>query len=339
MTIGTRKQARRVRVAVDAMGGDFAPAEIVRGAVEAVRRENVEVILIGPEGRLRVELAAADAAGLPLAVHHTDQFIADGESPASALRTKREASVLVCARLVKEGQADAAVSMGHTGASMIAAHWTFGALPGVQRPVAGGVLFPLAPQTAVFDLGANAGCKPEQFLQFAAVGAAYARCLLGVTDPTVGLLSNGSEPGKGTAQTRAAYDLLAQSDLNFIGYVEGWDLASGRANVVVCDGFVGNILIKYGEGAGRALAGWLAGRLEGQLPPSEIQAIADELLEMMEVERRLGGGALLGVDGVMVVGHGRSRAPAVSRAIAQARQAVEQNLIGTLKAELARVVG
>lgn len=339
MTTVTQQEPRRVRVAVDAMGGDFAPTEIVRGAVQAVQRYNVEVILVGPESRLRTELAAADAPGLPLSVHHTEQFIADGEPPASALRTKPEASVLVCTRLVKEGRADAAVSMGHTGASMIAAHWTFGALPGVERPVAGGVLFPLVPQTAAFDLGANADCKPEQFLQFAAVGVAYARCLLGVADPTVGLLSNGTEPGKGTAQTRAAYDLLAQSGLNFIGYVEGWDLASGRANVVVCDGFVGNIVIKYGEGLGRALAGWLAKRLEGHLPPSEVQTIADELLEMMEVERRLGGGPLLGVDGVMVVGHGRSKAPAVALAIEQARLAVEQNLIGALKAELARVVG
>jgi len=192
-TSSTHKPTRSVRVAVDAMGGDFAPVEIIRGAVEAAQQDNVEVILVGPEARLRAELAAADMAGLPLAVHHTEQFIADGESPASALRAKPEASVLVCTRLVKEGQADAAVSMGHTGASMIAAHWTFGALPGVQRPVAGGVLFPLAPQTAVFDLGANAGCKPEQFLQFAAVGVAYARCLLGVANPTVGLLSNGSD--------------------------------------------------------------------------------------------------------------------------------------------------
>jgi len=331
--------SRPVRIAVDAMGGDFAPTEIVRGAVEAARQNDVAVILVGPMERLQVELAACDAAGLPLRLHHTDQFIRDGEAPAMALRAKPEASVLTCARLVKEGQADAAVSMGHTGASMIAAHWTFGGLPGIQRPIVGGALSSLAPQTAVFDLGANADCKPEQFLQFAAAGVAYARCMLGVARPTVGLLSNGNEPGKGTDQTREAHELLAQSGLDFIGNVEGWDLSTGRANVVVCDGFLGNVLIKYTEGLGRAVAAWLRQHLEDILAPSWREAIIDKLLDMVEVERRVGGGPLLGVDGVMVVGHGRSRAPAVVLAIEQARLAVEQGLIASLKAELARLIG
>ena len=327
----------RVRIALDAMGGDYAPGEVIKGAVQAAREGGVEIILVGPEDRLREELRACEASDLPIQIHHTDQFILDGEPPAAGLRAKPQASVALCARLVKEGEADAAVTMGHTGAAMIAAHWTFGPLPGVRRPVAGGNFLPLAPQTVALDLGANADCKPEQFLQFAAVGVAYARCLLKVANPTVGLLSNGTEPGKGTAQTRAAYKLLEESGFNFVGYIEGWDLASGRVNVALCDGFVGNILIKYSEGLGRALAGWLGEQLEGKLPASEIEELVGSLRRMMEIEEHLGGGPLLGVNGVMVVGHGRSKAPAVARAIAQARRVVESGLIEGLRAELARV--
>jgi len=332
------KDGEAVRIALDGMGGDFAPQEIVRGAVEAARQENVEIILVGPEERLRAELEVCDAGGLPIHLYHTEQFIVDGESPAAGLRAKPRASVALCARLTSEGKADAAVSMGHTGACMIAAHWAFGPLPGVQRPVGGGPFLPLAPQTVAFDLGVNADCKPEQFLQFAAVGVAYARCLLDVPNPTVGLLSNGIEPGKGTAQTQAAYDLLSKSPFNFVGYIEGWDLASGQVNVALCDGFVGNILIKYSEGLGAALARWLAQQLEGKLPSAEIEKLVGRLRGMMEIEEQLGGGPLLGIDGVMVVGHGRSRAPAVARAIAQACRVVKSDLIETLQMELAQVM-
>lgn len=330
------RERGKIRIALDGMGGDFAPQEVVRGAVEVARQGGVEIVLVGPEDRLRAELTACDASALPIQLHHTDQFILDGESPAAGLRAKPRASMALCARLVKEGRAEAAVTMGHTGAAMIAARWAFGSLPGVRRPVAGGDFLPLAPQMVAFDLGANADCKPEQFLQFAAVGVAYARCLLGIADPTVGLLSNGTEPGKGTAQTRAAYKLLGGSGFNFVGYIEGWDLASGGVNVALCDGFVGNIVIKYSEGLGRALAQWLAQRLEGQLPAAQIEELVGSLRAMMEVEEGVGGGPLLGVDGVMVVGHGRSRAPAVARAISQARRVVESNLIEELRAELAR---
>jgi len=332
-------EERRIRIALDGMGGDFAPGEVARGAVKAARKGGVEIILVGPEGRLRSELIACDVSDLPIQLHHTDQFILDGESAAAGLRAKPQASVALCAALVKEGRADAAVTMGHTGAAMIAAHWTFGPLAGVQRPVAGGDFLSLAPQTVVFDLGANADCKPEQFLQFAAVGVAYARSLLGIADPTVGLLSNGTEPGKGTAQTRAAHELLAKSQFNYVGYVEGWDLAKGRVHVGLCDGFVGNILIKFSEGLGSVLAQWLAQRLEGKLPEPEIEELVGSLRAMMEIEEQLGGGPLLGVDGVMVVGHGRSRGPAVARAIAQACRVVESQLIEELRAELARVAG
>ena len=327
---------RRVRIAVDAMGGDYAPAEVVRGAVQAARNKGVEIILVGPEERLRAELTTHDAANF-LDVYHTDQFIAEGEHPATALRKKPQASVAVAARLVKEGRAEAAVSMGHTGASMIAAHWILGSVEGIDRPVGGGIPFALAPQTVVLDLGANVDCSPRQFVQFAVLGTAYARCLLGLDSPTVALLSIGSEEGKGSRQSQEAYQLLRKSGLNFIGNVEGWDLLSGRANVIVCDGFVGNILLKFGEGLSAALASWLWERLASLLPSPEVQRLTDELQEMMEIEKRIGGGPLLGVKGVMVVGHGRSRASGVENAIGQAKLAVESHLIEIIEEELAKI--
>lgn len=327
----------RVRIAVDAMGGDHAPAEVIRGAVQAARSEGVEIILVGPEERLRAELATHDVVNFSLDIHHTDQFITDGEHPAAGLRKRPRASVAVAAQLVQEGQAEAAVSMGHTGAAMIAAHWILGSIEGIDRPVGGGIPFALAPQTVVLDMGPNVDCKPHQFLQFAALGIAYARCLLGLNSPTIALLSNGSEEGKGNRQNQEAYQLLKRSGLNFIGNVEGWDLVSDRANVIVCDGFVGNILLKFGEGLSAALARWLRERLANLLPPTEIQCLADELQEMMEFEKRFGGVPLLGVKGVMVVGHGRSRASGVEKAIGQAKLAVESHLIETIEEELAKL--
>jgi glycerol-3-phosphate acyltransferase PlsX len=329
---------RRVRVAVDAMGGDYAPTEVVKGAVQAARNQAVEIILVGPEERLRAEqLATHDAADLPLHIHHTDQFIANGEHPAAALREKPRASVAVAARLVQEGQAEAAVSMGHTGASMIAAHWILGNIEGIDRPAGGGIPFALAPQTVILDLGANVDCKPHQFVQFAVLGTAYARCLLGLGNPTVAILSNGSEEGKGNRQSQEAYPLLRKSGLNFIGNVEGWDFLSGRANVIVCDGFVGNILLKFGEGLSAALAHWLRERLTSLLPSTEVQRLTDELQGMMEIEKRIGGGPLLGVKGVIVVGHGRSQASGVEKAIGQAKLAVESHLIETIEEELDKI--
>lgn len=328
---------KRVRVAVDAMGGDYAPAEVVRGTVQAARTTEVEIILVGPEEQLKVELTPHDTANLPLRIHHTDQLIADGEPPAAALRKKPRASVAVAARLVQEGRAEAAVSMGHTGAAMIAAHWILGGIEGIDRPVGGGIPFALAPQTVVLDMGANVDCKPRQFVQFAVLGTAYARCLLGLDNPTVALLATGSEEGKGNHQSREAYPLLKKSGLNFIGNVEGWDLLSGRANVIVCDGFVGNILLKFGEGLSAALARWLREKLDSLLPSTEVQCLTDELQGMMEVEKRIGGAPLLGVKGVMVVGHGRSRASGVEKAISQAKLAVESHLIETIEEELAKI--
>jgi glycerol-3-phosphate acyltransferase PlsX len=328
---------QRVRVAVDAMGGDYAPAEVVRGAVQAARNKGVEIILVGPEERLQAELATYGTANLPLRIHHTDQFITNGVQPAAALRKKPRASVSVAARLVREGRAEAAVSMGHTGAAMITAHWILGGMEGIDRPVGGGIPFALAPQTVILDLGPNVDCKPHQFVQFAVLGTAYVRCLLGLDSPTVALLANGSEEGKGNHQSREAYQLLKKSGLNFIGNVEGWDLLSGRANVIVCDGFVGNILLKFGEGLSAALACWLRERLVSLLPSTEVKRLTDELQGMLEVEKRIGGAPLLGVKGVMVVGHGRSRASGVEKAIGQAKLAVESHLIGTIEEELAKI--
>ncbi|RLC83088.1 MAG: phosphate acyltransferase PlsX [Chloroflexi bacterium] len=327
-----------IRIALDAMGGDFAPEEIVKGALEAAREGLAAITLVGPRERIEPLLTSEESQGLPISIHHTDQFIVDGEPPARALMTKRRASMLIAAKLAGEGQADAAVTMGHTGAAMISALWTFGTLEGIERPVGGGAPFFFAPQTIVLDLGPNVDCKPRHFLQFAALGVAYARCFLDVENPTVAILSNGTEEGKGNQQAKEAYRLLKESPFNFIGYVEGWDLALGKANVVLCDGFVGNILLKFFEGMGTVISDWLRKKLGKLTENAAILAIPDELGHLISVEERLGGGPLLGVKGVMVVGHGRSKAPAVKKAIAAACRAVEGNFIQAIEEELAKVM-
>jgi len=320
------------------MGGDFAPEEIVKGAVKAAEEDDISIILVGPQERLDPLLSSLRVEPLPVSIYHTDQFIRDGEPPAQALRTKRKASMLLAAQLAREGQADAAVTMGHTGAAMISALWVFGTFEGIERPVGGGVPFFFAPETVVLDLGPNVDCKPRQFLQFAAVGVAYARCFLGVDNPTVAILSNGTEEGKGNQQAKEAYRLLKESPFNFTGYVEGWDLAAGKANVILCDGFVGNVLLKFSEGLGSVLSSWLKERVASVAGQDAAETIASELRHQLRVEERIGGGPLLGVKGVMVVGHGRSKAPAVKKAILVAKQAVESGFLQSIEKELASVV-
>jgi glycerol-3-phosphate acyltransferase PlsX len=209
-----------------------------------------------------------------------------------------------------------------------------GTLPGIERPVAGGPFLGLAPNMVLLDLGANVGCQPYQLVNFAVAGSVYARSFLGIEKPTVGLLNVGAEEGKGNEQAKEAYPLLQKSGLNFIGNVEGMDIVSGRANVVICDGFVGNILVKFCEGLGKAVKGWLEGGLKAKLPPEELEEITKRLYRLMSPGVVMGGGPLWGVDGVAAIAHGRSRAPQIAGTIKQAVLAVESRFVDTLRVEL-----
>ena len=326
---------RLVRVAVDAMGGDYAPGEIVKGGVLAA--EETEVILVGPVDTIEAELAKQNAMHLPIRCVQADEVIADGEPPAMSLRQKPNASVAVAARLVRAGEADAMLSAGSTGALVASALQILGASEGIDRPVAGGPILGFAPKTVILDAGGNVDCKPHHLLSFAIVGCVYAQKMLGVTNPTVALLNVGAEEGKGNELVRESYPLFVESGLNFIGNIEGNDIPYGRANVIVCDGFVGNILLKFTEGLGESVSRWLRTSLGGRLPPSDIESLCDELVSLTNVADTFGGGPLLGINGVAVVMHGHSRAPQVVRGILQAKMAVESGLVATLSSELARI--
>ncbi len=326
-----------MRVAVDAMGGDYAPQEIVKGAIQAVERDEIEVILVGSEDAIHRELEQHDVSGLAVRVVNATESIRDGESPVAALRQKPDASVLVAIRLVKEGQADAVVSMGHTGAVMVSAIEILGKLEGIKRPTAGTFLCGFAPNTLVFDLGPNADCKPRDLMNFATIGSVVARKMLHINNPTIALLSNGSEEGKGNKLVREAYPLFKQSSLNFIGNVEGNDIPLGKANVIVCDGFSGNVMIKFCEGLGNSIVEWLRIRLDKRLPQKEIDAIGNDLFALTHTVDVSGGAMIYGVNGVVWIGHGRSKAPEVADSIHQVKLAVEANFLGELKSELGKL--
>ena len=326
------------RIAVDAMGGDYAPAEMVKGAVEAARQDGVELLLVGDPQVVEMELAQHDVTGLPIHRVPSDGVIREGEHPVMALRQTPRASVAVAAGLVKEGRADAFVTLGSTGAAMASAVLALGLLPGLERPTLGGPFLGLAPKTCLIDLGSSVDCRPGQLLSFAVIGSVYASKFLGIKDPRVALLSVGVEEGKGNRQVQEAYALFKSSGLNFAGNVEGFDLFLDKADVVVCDGFVGNILLKYSEGLGRALAHYLRKSLKAGLPDGVVERMAGELQSLTSVAERAGG-PLFGIDGVAIVGHGSSRAPTVRAAIQMACQALDLDMVSSMREELARVQG
>lgn len=317
------------------MGGDHAPGEIVKGAVAGAREYGVEISLVGPEERMKEELARHDLSGTVIDVVNANQYLVEGENPAYALRQKRDASVVVATKLVSSGEADAVVSAGPTGGVMAAAAYLLGTVAGMSRPVAGGPFIGFAPKTIMMDLGSNVDCQPYQLLDFAIVGSVYAEKMLGIPNPTIALLSVGAEEGKGNEVVKETYPLLQKSGLNFIGNVEGYDIPTGKANVVICDGFVGNIVVKFTETLGKTICQWLEERLGGKLAEDELRATLDDLLTATNAADAAGGGPLWAVDGVACVAHGRCMAPEIAKTIGQAKLAVERDLVGSLKTELA----
>jgi phosphate acyltransferase len=323
-----------MRIAVDAMGGDYAPAEVVKGSVQAARDFGVTIIFVGPPDLINAELAKLDTGGLEIEVVPTEEYLIEGEHPAYALREKRQASVLVATKLVRDGQADAAVSAGPTGGVVASALSVLGMVAGIARPVVGGPVLGFAPGMLLIDGGGNVDCRPEQFIDFAVVGSVLARRMLGIENPTVALLSVGLEEGKGNAQVQAAYPLFKASGLNFIGNIEGYDLALGTANVVICDGFVGNILIKFMEQFGKLLSDWLEERLRGKVDDAVLAEMQAELIAKTNSADARGGGPLWAVNGIACVAHGRSTAEHIRLTIAEARTALEQGLVKEIEAEI-----
>ncbi len=326
----------KVRVAVDAMGGDYAPGEIVKGAAAAARAGDAEVILVGRQDVIAAELGAQ---GIPpdlmRSVHAADVII-EGEPPAIAIRQKRQSSVVVGVKLIRSGDADAFVSAGSSGAVAAAAATYLGMVDGMERPTVGGGFSSFAPNIVVMDLGANVDCKPHQLLSFAIAGTVYARTIYGIANPTVGVLSTGSEEGKGNDLSKETFKLLKSSGLNFVGNIEGNDIVTGKANVIVCDGFVGNVILKFYESIGDRAKVWLMGkhpRVKGL-----IGYLFDQVLPIKKLSyegEEEGSGILWGVDGVVRIAHGACKAEHITHGINAARKAVQNDIVGSLKNEIA----
>jgi glycerol-3-phosphate acyltransferase PlsX len=327
----------RVPIALDAMGGDRAPEDIVAGAVLAARDGQVELQLVGDLLAVEVALASHEgASGLPLRIEPAPDVIGMDEAPLAALRRKPQASIAVACELLASGRVQAVVSAGHTGATLIAAHTALGRLTGVERPALA-VLIPTATGSAVLvDAGANVDCRPEQLVQFGLMGAAYARVALGRDRPAVGLLSNGEEAGKGTDVLREAHDRLSRTSLDFRGNVDAHAIFSGAVDVVVCDGFTGNVVLKVGE----ALAAMFAARLRADLgasgldPESPAVTEAFRRFKQRADDESRGAAPLLGVNGLVLVAHGRSSPAAIRSALNLAATLVQGRFVEAITAAL-----
>ncbi|MDF1565748.1 MAG: phosphate acyltransferase PlsX [Deltaproteobacteria bacterium] len=323
-----------MKVAVDAMGGDHAPETVVEGAVLAARAHGVPVVLVGDAPRLEECLAAQKTRGLSLEVHHASDAIAMDEHGAKAIRRKKDSSLRVCFDLAKRGEVSAVVSAGNSGAVMAGALLILGRLEGVDRPaIASAMPTTAGGRVLLLDAGANPEAKPLHLAQWALCGEAYARRILGIARPKVALLSNGEEESKGTTLTRAAYGLLAQSGVEFVGYLEGRDIFAGRCDVLVTDGFTGNVVLKTVEGA----ASGMAMILKEEIEATRAARVGYLLLRgaLKRFQRRLdyaeyGGAPILGVDGTAIVAHGASNATAIKNAVRVARDLAREDLGGAL---------
>ncbi|MCB8813967.1 phosphate acyltransferase PlsX [Desulfosporosinus shakirovi] len=327
-----------MRIAVDAMGGDYAPEEIIKGTMMAAAKSSpdVQLILVGQKEWIQTFLSGGTLPG-NVSIYEASEVIEMDEHPANAVRKKKDSSIVVATRLVKQGEADAVVSAGSTGAQMAAALLGLGRIKGIERPAIVTILPTPEGGKLILDVGANMDATPEQLCQYGLMGSVYAKKILGIQNPRVGLLNVGSEEGKGNELTQKAYPLLKASPVNFIGNVEGRDVPYGRADVVVCEGFAGNILLKTAEG----LAGVLFQQIKEKITSNMVRKLGalavkpglKEIAQMMDYAE-YGGAPLLGVNGISIICHGSSKAKAIFNAIRVARECVQVNLIEQIREDL-----
>ena len=321
-----------MKIALDAMGGDFAPDQVVAGGVEAHRELKVDVIFVGKKDQVEPALAKA-GAGKWAVIEDAPEVIGMDEHPANAVRSKKASSIVRGIQMVEDGRANGFVSAGNSGAVMAAALFGLRRIPGVERPAIGALIPTATGRCLLLDAGANADARPEYLVQFARMGAIYAERLMDVANPKVGLLSNGEEPGKGNQLVQATEPLLrGQAGLNFIGNVEGNDLFKGKADVIVCDGFTGNVLVKTAEGAAELLFRSIRDAIKGDPIASVGGLLVRPKLQALRKRvdwRELGGWLLLGVNGVTVIAHGRSDARAIRSAVKVARDAADRQMVAT----------
>lgn len=330
-----------MRIALDAMGGDRAPGVIVEGAIQALKEyKDLEIILVGDEKRVKKELAKYSVKGISLSIVHASQVVEMDELPTTALRKKKDSSIMVAARLVKEKKAQAIVSAGNTGAAMVATKVVLGTLEGIERPAIAILMPHIHGVSILTDVGANVDCKPQHLLQFAIMGNTYAKEILEIEKPKVGLLNVGKEKIKGNELTRTTYDLLEKTSLNFIGNVEGRDIFNGSVDVIVCDGFIGNVVLKTAE----SLAETIQGMLKKEITKNFLRKLG-ALLSMgayRAVKKRIdyseyGGAPLLGINGVCIITHGGAPALAIKNTLRVAGEFIDHkvnaHIIESIKGE------
>jgi glycerol-3-phosphate acyltransferase PlsX len=329
-----------MRIAVDAMGGDHAPDAIVSGALQAAESLNVDVVLVGQRQAIERVLAGRVSSGGAIEVIHTEEAVGMDEPATTPIRRKPHASVRVCAEAVRDGRASAMVSAGNTGATMIAAKMIMGTIEGVDRPALAAVLPNRNGRTVLLDVGANIDSRPRHLREFAVMGHSYAQEVLGTPSPRVGLLSIGEEEEKGSDFTRKVYQVMETTGLNFIGNVEGRDAFNGRADVIVCDGFVGNVLLKGAESIAELMGTMLRQELAGSWRARLGALLARPAFERLQRRTdysEYGGAPLLGVKGGCLIGHGRSNPRAVLNMIRRAKEFCEADLHKRIESRIAEL--
>ena len=319
-----------MKIIIDAMGGDHAPQSPVEAAVKAVSELGVEIILVGKTDVVEKELSQYDYDKDKISIVHAEELITNHEEPAKAVRSKKNASVVVAANMLKNGEGDAMLSMGNTGALLASGLLIVGRIKGVLRPALATLLPSAKGPKMLIDAGANTNCKPENLVQFGIMGSIYMKNVLGIESPTVGLMSNGEEEGKGDELTKETFPLLKNAPLNFIGNIEGRDVMEGNADVITCDGFVGNVILKTVEGMGHVVSQKVKGiftkGLFTKLGALFVMKGLNEFKQAMDY-REYGGAPLLGTKRPVIKGHGSSDAKAVFSAIYQAKKFVETSVI------------
>ncbi|MDD6484690.1 MAG: phosphate acyltransferase PlsX [Clostridiales bacterium] len=326
-----------MKIIIDAMGGDYAPQAPVEASVIAVKEEGVSIILVGKRREIEEELAKYDYPRDRIEIVNADYVISNHEEPAKAVRRRKDASIVVAANMLKNGEGDALLSMGSTGALLAAGLLIVGRIKGVLRPALATLLPSAKGPKMLIDAGANTNCKAENLVQFAVMGSIYMSNVLSIKNPTVGLISNGEEEGKGDELTRVTHPKLAEAPINFIGNIEGRDVMEGNADVMTCDGFVGNVVLKTVEGMGAVV-----GREIKDIFKKNIFTKIGALLTMSGINsfkkmmdyREYGGAPLLGTQMPVIKGHGSSDTKAVVSAIRQARKFVDTKIIEKIQANI-----
>lgn len=338
--------SKRIVVAVDAMGGDNAPEIEVEGAVAAARRWKIPIVLVGDQVRLEDVLSRHCTKGLDIVIRHASEIVGMHDSPSDAIRKKKDSSIRVAFELLRRGEVHAVVSAGNSGATMAVGMFLLKRIPGIDRPAIATILPNKKSQTVLLDGGANVDCKPFHLSQFATMGAVYAKFMLGKERPRVGLLSNGEEESKGNELVREAHKLLKQAELNYVGFVEGRDMFGGDVDVVVCDGFVGNVVLKVSEGLSEAISDMLRGEIKRRFFAKLGFLLARPAFKAFKKKvdyAEYGGAPLLGIQGTGMICHGGSNPRAIMNAIHMARESVSQRinerLIAQLGAEAAETAG